>query len=136
MQKDIVMGSIPEITEAAGMEMKRLVLEKAGKTERFPKVELRGGAGCLEDCAGVVVDYGVPVSKEGRVRLAERDAVVLLPEGLFVGRPVETLRKDNSYSTAVPAVDQLRQAPIETYLQYGARALKMLEDNIRAQFAR
>lgn len=136
MLREFQPQSIPDIREAAGMAIQSLVLEKARGTESFPTTQLRGENGNLKSCAGVVVDFGVPKSNEGRVQIAERDAVVLLPKGLFVGKPVETPREDRAYSMSVPAVGELRPASIKTYRDYGERALKLLEDTIEAQFSR
>lgn len=125
---------IPEIMQAASAAIKAHVLKRIEGVANFPTTQLGGEDGHLVDVKGVVVDYGVPVPNEGRVHLAKRDAVVLLPGGLFVGRPVETQAEDGSYSTSVPNVRRLRPASLATYLKYGERALTLLDQTVRAQF--
>lgn len=136
MLKESFTTSISETMRKASIAIKAHVLERAGTLVNFPTTQLGGEDGHLVRCKGIVVYFGVPVPNEGRVQLAEQDAVVLLPEGLFVGKPVETQAKGGSYSTSVPNVGHLRPASLATYLEYGGRALTLLDQTAQAQFHR
>lgn len=128
---ELVPQSIREIELAAAREIQKYVLARIGKVEIFPTARLRGENGHLTDHAGVIVDHGVP--EEETPDYVVRDAVVLLPGGLFVGKPIQTPTEDGRYSLTVPDINQLEPASPEIYLIYGERALTTLDVIIQAQ---
>ena len=126
---EVLQSGIDEIELVAARQVRSLVLEEIGKAGTFPTAQLSNEEGYLTCCKAVIVNYGVPVPNEGRVDPVLRDAVVLLPEGLFVGKPVETIAGNGNYSTFVPVLDRLRPAPLEAYWDYGKRALELLNQS-------
>lgn len=142
MLVESVPNSVRKIKLAAGREIQDHILARIRQVGVFPTTQLRGRKGHLIDSAGVIVDPGVarreqfpdePVIIHAHLL---RDAVVLWPEGLFVGPSLMTPAEDGSYSTNVPDVDQLQPAPFEVYLEYGERALMLFDMAAQAQVPR
>lgn len=135
MTGELAPRSIREIKLAAAKEIQNHILARIGEVEIFPTTQLRGEKGYLIGHIGVIVDHGVPKGDQSSNPVV-RDAVVLLPKGLFVGPPVKTPVEGDKYSLTVPALDQLQPAPLEVYLEYGERALTALDVNIQTQVPR
>lgn len=141
MLESAVSEPITEIKQAAGRAIQEHVMRKIGEVATFPSTHFRGENGYLVVAPGVMVDYGAagPVGDEDAEEpqaplIFVRDAVVLLPDGLAIGSPIKTPTENavGRYFNTVLALSELQPASLETYLEYGERALQSLDSMIKA----